>query len=117
VHIQGDAAALRVQSSRGDDFTTTDPEDDFALHLHMPMPVLSMRYWLLGIPDPGAPYTKVADARGEPMSLEQRGWKVEYQEYTDVQSYSLPVRFTLTRGKVRIKVAVNDWTLPPAAGP
>lgn len=117
VHIQGDTAALRVQSSRGDDFTTNDPEDDFAEHLHMPMPILSMRYWLLGIPDPGASYTKVADARGELMSLEQRGWQVDYQEYTDVQGYSLPVRFTLARGEVRIKVAVSGWTLPLAVGP
>ena len=65
VHMEGDARALHVQSSRGDDFVTTDPEQDFTTHLHMPMPVFSMRYWLLGIPDPAAPYSKTADARGE----------------------------------------------------
>ena len=116
IHIQGDAGALRIQSSHGDDFVSTDPEQDFTAHLHMPMPVLSMRYWMLGIPDPGARYTKTADARGEPLSLSQRDWQVEYQEYADVQGYALPIRFTLTRGEVRIKVAVNQWVLPaPAA--
>lgn len=115
IHIEGDANALRLRSSRGDDFTTTDPEEDFAAHLHMPMPVLSMRYWMLGIPDPGAAYTKVADAEGEPMSLSQRDWQVEYQEYADVEGHALPVRFTLTRGNVRIKVAVDQWTFPSAA--
>lgn len=115
IHIQGDADALRVRSSRGDDFITTDPEEDFAEHLHMPMPVLSMRYWMLGIPDPGVAYTKSADARGEPIDLNQRDWQVEYQEYADVQGHALPVRFTLTRGNVRIKVAVSQWTLGPAA--
>lgn len=113
IHIQGDAAALHFQSSRGDDFVTTDPEQDFTSHLHMPMPVLSMRYWMLGIPDPGAPYTKAADARGEPLSLTQRDWQVEYQEYADVQGYVLPVRFTLNRGEVHIKVAVSQWVLTP----
>ena len=115
VHMEGDAEALHVQSSRGDDFVTTDPEQDFTTHLHMPMPVFSMRYWLLGIPDPGAPYSKTVDARGEPMNLKQRDWSVEYQEYAEVQGLSLPVRFTLTRGEVRIKVAVNQWNLAPAA--
>lgn len=115
VHMEGDAGALHVQSSRGDDFVTTDPEQDFTTHLHMPMPVFSMRYWLLGIPDPGAPYSKTVDARGEPMNLKQRDWSVEYQEYAEVQGLSLPVRFTLTRGEVRIKVAVNQWNLAPAA--
>ena len=115
VHMQGDAHALHVQSSRGDDFVTTDPEQDFTSHLHMPMPVLSMRYWLLGIPDPAAPYDKTVDAHGEPMTLEQRDWRVEYQEYAEVQGLELPVRFTLTRGEVRIKVAVNQWNLAPVA--
>lgn len=113
MHMQGDAQALHVQSSRGDDFVTTDPEQDFTSHLHMPMPVLSMRYWLLGIPDPAAPYDKTVDADGEPMTLEQRDWRVEYQEYADVQGLNLPVRFTLTRGEVRIKVAVSQWDLAP----
>lgn len=117
IHIQGDADALRVQTSRGDDFISTDPEQDFAEHLNMPMPVFSMRYWMLGIPDPGVPYTKTADARGEPISLNQRDWQVEYQEYADVQGHALPARFTLTRGKVRIEVVVSQWTLPPAATP
>ena len=113
VHMEGNAQALHVQSSRGDDFVTTDPEQDFTIHLHMPMPVFSMRYWLLGIPDPTVPYSKTADARGEPMTLEQRDWRVEYQEYTEVRGLAVPLRFTLTRGEVRIKVAVNQWTLPP----
>ncbi|HEU5399515.1 MAG TPA: lipoprotein insertase outer membrane protein LolB [Gammaproteobacteria bacterium] len=115
VHIEGDSAALHVRSSRGDDFVTTDPEDDFARHLHMPMPVFSMRYWMLGVPDPGAPYSKVVDTQGEPLSLSQRGWQVDYQEYADVGGRALPVRFTLSRGAVRIKVAVSQWTLAPAA--
>ncbi len=115
VHMQGDAQALHVQSSRGDDFVTADPEQDFTGYLHMPMPVLSMRYWLLGIPDPGAPYDKSVDAQGEPIVIEQRDWRVEYQEYADVQGLALPVRFTLTRGEVRIKVAVSQWNLASAA--
>jgi outer membrane lipoprotein LolB len=114
IHIQGDAAALHIQSSRGDDFVTTDPEQDLTANLHMPMPVLSMRYWMMGIPDPGVPYTKTADAQGEPLSLYQRDWQVEYQEYADVQGYALPVRFTLSRGAVHIKVAVSQWVLTPA---
>lgn len=115
IHIDGNAQVLHVRTSRGDDFVTSDPEDDFARYLHMPMPVFSMRYWMLGIPDPGVPYTKVADATGEPLTLDQRGWRVQYQEYAVVQGHPLPVLFTLHRGQVRIKVAVSQWTLEPAA--
>ncbi len=52
VHIQGDSKALWVKTSSGDDFVTDAPEDDFAARLRMPLPVLSMRYWMMGLPVP-----------------------------------------------------------------
>lgn len=115
LHIEGDATGLRVRSSRGDDFVTTDPDEDVARRLRVPLPVLSMRYWMLGLPDPSGPYEKSVDARGELVMLKQRGWKVDYQEYSDVRGFALPVLLTLEEGDVRIKVAVNQWTLPSAA--
>ena len=114
VHIQGDGDALWIKTSRGDDFVTGDPERDFADRLHMPLPVLSMRYWMLGLPDPGAAYDKQVDAQGELIRLEQRGWQVEYLEYADVQGYTLPVRLTLKRDAVRIKLVMDAWTLSPS---
>ena len=111
IHVEGDADALRVRSSRGDDFLSFDPEADFAARLNMPLPVNSMRYWLLGLPDPHASFDKQADARGELVSLMQRGWQVQYQAYTDVDGYSLPVKLSLQREAVRIKLVINAWTL------
>ena len=115
IHIQGDADALVVQTSRGDSFITDDPERDIEQRLKVPLPVLSMRYWMLGVPDPHAHFDQVLDADGELTSFSQRGWQVQYQEYAAVQGVSLPVKLSLTRGDVRIKVAISDWTLPPAA--
>jgi outer membrane lipoprotein LolB len=112
VHMEGDAASLHVKTSRGDDFTTTDPETDLGARLHQPLPVLSLRYWVLGMPDPGADYTKTSDAHGELVSLDQRGWHVEYQGYAAVEGFSLPTLLVLQRDAVRIKLAVSDWTLP-----
>jgi outer membrane lipoprotein LolB len=117
LHIQGDADALHVRSSRGDDFVTTDPERDFASLLRVPLPVLSMRYWMLGIPDPHAVVDQRMDSRGELISLSQRGWQVAYLEYAEVQGLSLPVLLTIQRGDVHIKVAVSLWTLPAMTSP
>ena len=115
VHIEGDVRALHVRTSRGDDFVTTDPEDDLGRRLHQPLPVFSLRYWVLGRPDPTDEFTKSTDLRGELMSLDQSGWHVEYQEYAEVDGYNLPTRLTLERDGIRIKLAVSDWTLPAKA--
>jgi outer membrane lipoprotein LolB len=115
VHIEGDADALWVRTSRGEDFLSTDPEHDFATRLRMPLPLLSMRYWMLGMPDPGAPYEKRVDSLGEITHLEQRGWQVDYSQYAEVQGYALPARLSLEQGGVRIKVVMDAWTLPPQA--
>ena len=112
VHMEGDATSLHVKTSHGDDFTTTDPETDLGARLHQPLPVLSLRYWVLGMPDPGTDYTKTSDAHGELVSLDQRGWHVQYQGYAQVEGFSLPTLLVLQRDTVRIKLAVSDWTLP-----
>jgi len=111
LQVQGDASALWVRSSRGDDFITTDPEQDFSQRLRVPLPVLSMRYWMLGLPDPHATFTKTVDAQGHLVTLTQRGWHVDYQDYATFDRYDLPTRLLIKRGSVQIKVAINEWQL------
>jgi outer membrane lipoprotein LolB len=111
LQVTGDANSLWVRSSRGDDFITTDPEQDFSQRLHIPLPVLSMRYWMLGLPDPNAAFIKTVDAKGLLVTLTQRGWHVDYQAYATFSGYALPVRLQIERDPVRIKVAVNEWRL------
>jgi outer membrane lipoprotein LolB len=116
LEVRGDAQALWVRSSRGDDFITTDPEKDFAARLKVPLPVLSMRYWMLGLPDPSAPFAKTVDAHGQLVTLAQRGWQVDYQDYAEFGSYDLPTRLVMQRAGTRIKVAVNDWEVGADVG-
>jgi len=111
LQVQGDAKALWVRSSHGDDFITTDPEQDFSRRLRVPLPVLSMRYWMLGLPDPNATFTKIVDAQGHLVTLTQRGWLVVYQAYATYSGYDLPTRLQIERDSVHIKIAVNEWQL------
>lgn len=115
MHIEGDGDSLWVRTSRGDDFVTRAPEWDFSQRLHMPLPVSSMRYWMLGLPDPATPYDKQVDAHGELSRLLQRGWQVDYLEYADVEGHSLPTRVTISRDMVRIKLVMDSWNLHPLA--
>lgn len=109
--INGDANALHVKSSRGDDFITTDPERDFTRLLHVPLPVLSMRYWVIGLPAPGTAFEKQVDADGHLVNLVQCGWHVSYQMYAAFDGHDLPTRLVIQREAVRIKLAIEEWDL------
>lgn len=112
--IRGDGDLLHVKSSRGDDFITTDPERDFTRLLRVPLPVLSMRYWVIGVPAPDAPFEKQVDAKGHLVTLTQRGWQISYLTYAHFDDYDLPTRVLIERGPVRIKLAIEAWRLSGA---
>ena len=115
--ITGDGDVLHVKSSRGDDFITTNPEHDFMRLLHVPLPVLRMRYWVIGLPAPKAAFTRQLDAKGHLVELAQLGWQVSYFTYARFNGHDLPTRLLIQRGPVRIKLAIQHWQLGHPPGP
>ena len=41
-------------------------------------PLDSLRYWVLGVPEPGHPAQESLDALQRLASLEQDGWQIQY---------------------------------------
>ena len=71
-----------------------------------PLPLESLRYWLLGIPAPGVAAESVgADA------FEQSGWRVAARAFGPVAGLPepLPGQVEMTRGATRIRVFVDRW--------
>ncbi|HXY97755.1 MAG TPA: lipoprotein insertase outer membrane protein LolB, partial [Steroidobacteraceae bacterium] len=73
-------------------------------------PLTSLRYWILGVPDPASPADETLDsARQRLTRLEQDGWRIDYASYVAVGSEWLPARLTLERADVKVKLLVDDW--------
>ena len=109
--IYGDDARLRVKTSDGQDFVLTDPENDLRERYGWSVPLHSMRYWMLGVPDP---HSEAGETLGDAqalISLQQLGWVVDYDAYGDTGGTSLPQKLTLQGEGVRIKVIVERWEL------
>jgi len=113
LRISGDGGGLTVRTHRGETFTVTDPERDLGARLGWSLPIHSMRYWMAGIPAPGAPFSAEVDGLGRPRTLVQHGWTVSYGEYRPSGDLDLPRRLTLERDAVRIKLVAERWTLRP----
>ena len=75
-------------------------------------PIASLRYWVLGVPDPAQPASESLDpAQQRLTALTQDGWHVDYQSYMSANGEPLPARLTLLRDAVRVRLLVDDWQL------
>ncbi len=75
------------------------------------LPVIGLRYWLLGVPAPDLPEQHRLEGDGLLASLEQSGWTIEYLDYQQVDGYRLPARLKLVNGDIHVKLIASDWQL------
>ncbi len=74
-------------------------------------PVESLRYWVLGLPDPAAQGAPELDPWGRVTRLWQDDWIVEFAQYVDVGNLELPRRLTVSHPGLRIRLVIDRWDL------
>jgi outer membrane lipoprotein LolB len=90
-----------------------NPADYLQERLGFAPPFANLRFWLLGVPNPAQGFEFTANAADRAAMLSQDGWTIEYADYTSVGNDVLPKRFTLHRDAVRVRIAVDRWSLSP----
>ena len=103
---------LTVVTSRGERIESAAAHAELAARLGFAPPLASLRYWVLGVPDPTQPATESLDRAQQRLSgLTQGGWHVEYQSYESAGDGALPARLTLQREAVRVRLLVDGWQI------
>ena len=101
---------LSLVTSRGERIDNAAARAELAARLGFDPPLSSLRYWVLGVPDPATPATEALDPTQQRLAgLTQDGWHVDYQRYVTASGESLPARLTLQRDAVRVRLAVDEW--------
>ena len=75
------------------------------------MPVEGLRFWLLGVPQPGMPGDTEFGLNGLPTVLRQSGWVIEFREYDDALGGAMPRRIVATSGDTRLTVLIRRWAI------
>lgn len=109
--ISGNPALLSIRTSKGDEYLVSDPVVDLEAQFGWSIPVHSMRFWVLGVPDPAADYEVSVDDRGQAIMMDQAGWRVSYRSYRNFEGRTLPRRLEMTRADLRIRLAVDGWQI------
>ncbi len=109
VQITSDGNSLKVINSRGEVLDSQAAKQEIESKLGFQPPIASLRYWVLGVPDPATPAEETLDDSKRLATLKQDGWQIDYTAYADVRGESLPLKATLTREDVRVRLVVDDW--------
>jgi outer membrane lipoprotein LolB len=109
VRITSDGDTLNVINARGEQLSSDAARSEIAAKLGFEPPLESLRYWVLGVPDPAHPADEVLDADQRLATLRQEGWQIDYGGYSAVGGQWLPSRMTLKRDDVRVRLLVDGW--------
>jgi outer membrane lipoprotein LolB len=109
VQVSSDGAALSVVTSNGQRLDSDAARAELRNRLGFDPPLSSLRYWILGVPEPGPPAQESLDPQQRLASLQQNGWQISYTDYTSVNGGWLPSKLTLQRDNVRLRVVVDGW--------
>jgi outer membrane lipoprotein LolB len=110
VQVTSAGKTLSVVTSRGDHLDSDAARSELTARLGFDPPLVSLHYWILGVPDPAQPFQEVLDSQQRLSGLKQEGWDITYEAYTMVGAESLPSRVTLQRAGVRVRLIVDGWS-------
>ncbi len=113
--LQLDAAPGHVQlvDNKGQRYTATDAEEMIGKLTGMPIPINSLRQWMLGLPGDATDYKLDSNYRLSEVNYTQGGkdWKVTYSDYNTQVKPALPSNMELRQGDQRIKLKMDNWNV------
>lgn len=109
VFLNGDHRELTLTDSKGTVTELEDAEADIRRLYGWTIPVTSLRYWALGIPDPALPAETEFGDDGQLARLRQANWLVDFTQYREGGGQQLPRRLNAVNDDVRVRLVIDDW--------
>lgn len=112
--IRWDQATLSIASRNGEfsrAWAGPDAAEQFlAEQLGWSFPAASIRYWLLGLPDPASPAEETFTPDGAPATIAQNGWSVSYERFALAGGLHMPARLTAQNERARLRLVIDRWS-------
>jgi len=109
VRIDGDDRTVTLTDKDGEKTVLQDVESELRYRYGWTIPVASLRYWTLGIPDPSMTATTEFDADGRVSRLEQNDWIVEISRYREGGGQQMPRILSATNADTRVRLVIDRW--------
>ena len=116
--LQQDETGVTLQDSKGKTWHAVDPAELIHRVTGWQIPVSGLRWWLLGMTEPGSKADYTLDDSERLATVVQDGWKVTLAKYTLFGKYELPASVTVESqvskeddGYMRAKLIVKEWEI------
>lgn len=109
VFINGDGREVSLTDKEGVVTELEDAEIDLRARYGWTIPVTSLRYWALGIPDPSSEATLEFNDSGLASGLAQEEWQVTIDRYAEGGGQMMPRRVTANSGDIRVRLVIDNW--------
>lgn len=110
VRLEGDDQRVRLTDKDGNVTVLENAEDDLYLRYGWTIPVRSLRFWALGIPDPAQPADTELDDDGFLATLRQGGWTVRITRYGEGGGQVMPTRLNAESPATKVKLVIHRWS-------
>lgn len=111
LELNAQPGAVELVDNKGKRYTATDAEEMIGKLTGMPIPLNSLRQWILGLPGDATDYKLDDQYRLNELNYSQGGknWKVVYGGYDSETKPALPSSLELSDGGQRIKLKMDNW--------
>jgi outer membrane lipoprotein LolB len=112
LQLAGDAEHPQLKLETGDGKTLESEAawSELEARLGAPVPAGNLRFWMLGLAAPGDHQWHEPDAAGL-TRLDQDGWAIDYQNYSDAPGLRVPSRIRANSGSASVRIVVDRWHL------
>lgn len=112
VQIEGKGNQVWLTKTDGKIMRANTPEALVHQELGWLIPVSGLRYWLKGLPAPGAAPTRMLlDTNQRLWQIEQQGWVIVYEAYKSKDGLDVPYKLLLRNGDIRLKFIFDRWNI------
>lgn len=109
VDLHGRPGTVELRTADGA-YRAESPESLLHEHTGFSVPLRGLRYWVLGIVDPGVARAVIdLDGQGRPLRISQSSWQIAYRSYVDVRGLVLPDRLDLDGARAAARLVVSEW--------
>jgi outer membrane lipoprotein LolB len=109
VRIEGQGERAVLTDKDGVRTELQNVEQDLLGRYGWTIPVKSLRYWALGIPDPGADAQTELNDDNQLARLEQENWTLSISSYRSNSGQSMPNRLSASKFETRVRIVIDKW--------